>query len=438
MDRKTAVKIPFPEEHFMNSARDPSPHFGEDGAFWHRATHWMLTGSGTRSAEIEAQLLLRGLLNGTTLLMVTLSMSLVAIVAIGITGGAWAYAWLAAELMIGCARLSLQKAVEQDVAAGRSPETRGPMLASLVAGIVLGIAGYQCVASGDPVLILLSGICLGGLVGGTSVRSASTPRFTIVLMCLMALPYSFATLLSPIPNLYLIGLQMPLFLGGLFVVLRRDYKTLLSLYVAQRENRWLAHHDMLTGLPNRTMELKCFDDLLQPRVGGAVAVEPLFTVFCLDLDGFKDVNDQYGHAAGDTVLVVVADRLRRCIRDIDFLFRVGGDEFVILLPSISPDAAAAVADRIIERIAKPFDVGDDVTLRIGISVGSASATADGGTADELLRSADRAMYEAKRRGKGIYVPAVSGVVELGSAGPENSALPLPPAGFPLPLAGKSV
>jgi len=56
----------------------------------------------------------------------------------------------------------------------------------------------------------------------------------------------------------------------------------------------------------------------------------------------------------------------------------------------------------------------------------------------LLRSADRAMYEAKRRGKGIYVPAVSGVVELGSAGPENSALPLPPAGFPLPLAGKSV
>lgn len=428
----------------MNIFSDPAPPRGERTASLRGALNWLMAGRRTGSANVQAQLLQHGQLNITTLVMLMLSMSLIASTAIALTGQAWAWAWLLAEIVIGSVKLSMQRSIEKTTAAGVTPSMTGAIVAGLAGAVVLGIAGFECVAYGDPLLILLSGICLGGLVGGTSVRSAGTPRFTVVLMSLMTLPFSFATLFSPIPYLHLIGLLMPLLLIGLILVLQEDYKKLVGLYQAQHENRWLAHHDILTGLPNRTMELKCFDDLLRNRITKPVDGVPLFTVFCLDLDGFKDVNDSLGHEAGDTVLVIVADRLRRCVRDVDFQFRVGGDEFVILLPSIDPSAAAAIAQRIIDRIAKPLDVGNNNTLRIGVSIGSAYATAHGTTADELLRSADGAMYEAKRRGKGMYVtlPSVPKVMELPEVKPglamEVGVLLHPAIGFPLPLAGKSV
>jgi diguanylate cyclase (GGDEF)-like protein len=171
-------------------------------------------------------------------------------------------------------------------------------------------------------------------------------------------------------------------------------------------------------------------------------------VFCLDLDGFKDVNDEFGHAVGDAVLIAVAGRLRESVRDIDFLCRIGGDEFVMLLPAISPVEAATVARRIIERISEPFDL-DQVSLHVGISIGSATTPQDGTTADELLRSADRAMYQAKGHGKGAFVahgvptaelvelaPAADADVRMGGRLPEKLA-----AGtdhFPLPFHSKSV
>ena len=126
-------------------------------------------------------------------------------------------------------------------------------------------------------------------------------------------------------------------------------------------------------------------------------------MFCLDLDGFKEINDCFGHAAGDAVLVEVAHRLRNSVRSPDFISRIGGDEFVILLPVISPDDAKKTAERIIASVGQPFDLGLPVPLHIGISIGSACAPNDGETAIELLRSADRALYEAKRLGKGIFV-----------------------------------
>jgi diguanylate cyclase (GGDEF)-like protein len=126
-------------------------------------------------------------------------------------------------------------------------------------------------------------------------------------------------------------------------------------------------------------------------------------VFCLDLDGFKRVNDNLGHAAGDAILVAVARRLRDSVRPLDFVSRVGGDEFVILLPVISSDEAEKVAQRIIASISAPFDLGLPAPAHIGVSIGSACAPADGETADDLLRSADHALYEAKRRGKGNFV-----------------------------------
>jgi diguanylate cyclase (GGDEF)-like protein len=123
------------------------------------------------------------------------------------------------------------------------------------------------------------------------------------------------------------------------------------------------------------------------------------------VDGFKGVNDRLGHAAGDAVLVAVANRLRASVRDADFVCRIGGDEFVILLPNITHGEAAEVARRIIAQISEPFEFAP--TARVGVSIGIASAPRDGATADELLSAADRAMYDAKRRGKGGFVVHVS-------------------------------
>jgi diguanylate cyclase (GGDEF)-like protein len=133
-------------------------------------------------------------------------------------------------------------------------------------------------------------------------------------------------------------------------------------------------------------------------------------VFCLDLDGFKAVNDGLGHATGDAVLVEVSRRLRASVREVDFACRLGGDEFVILLPDISSDAAISIARRIIAAVSTPFEFAP--AAKIGVSIGIAAATRDGNTADELLSAADRAMYEAKRRGKGgfvIHAPDVEAV-----------------------------
>ncbi|WP_436529333.1 diguanylate cyclase domain-containing protein [Actinoplanes sp. HUAS TT8] len=145
----------------------------------------------------------------------------------------------------------------------------------------------------------------------------------------------------------------------------------------------LATRDSLTGLPNRAACLDHLSAALQPD-GPAV-------LFC-DLDGFKPVNDRLGHAAGDELLIAVADRLRGCVRENDLVSRFGGDEFVLICQG--PDAIEAVTTRIAAMTAEPFTAGGE-QVRIGVSVGAAEARPDD-TVDTVIRRADLAMYEAKK------------------------------------------
>jgi diguanylate cyclase (GGDEF)-like protein/PAS domain S-box-containing protein len=159
-----------------------------------------------------------------------------------------------------------------------------------------------------------------------------------------------------------------------------------------------AFHDSLTALPNRAL----FTDRLQhtlhrrDRHGQSVAV--LF----LDLDGFKEVNDSLGHAAGDLLLGQVAQRLQSCVRPADMVARLGGDEFAVLLEDRAEDLdAAAVADRLTTALREPFRVADQ-EIHVRGSVGIALADADLEAADQLLRNADLAMYRAKAAGEGGF------------------------------------
>ncbi len=365
-----------------------------------RCVDWLLAGLHPEPEEIRNELLHQRASKTKTLAVAIFASLLTATIAAGLTGALWAYAWVAAEVVLGIIRIYLMmKDVAKAKAAQRTGTTIAPIWAGLASSILISAGCYQCVGSGVLPLILMAGIGTASLVGGISSRNAGTPRYGALLICILTLPLAVALILSPIPYLFLVGLQAPLYTAGMIFLLLENHKVLLDLHRSEHSNRQMAHHDLLTGLPNRALNQKIFGDLLAGP--GLNAASPKLTVLCLDLDGFKAVNDEFGHATGDAVLVAVAERLRASVREVDFVCRLGGDEFVILLPDITDDEAISVARRVISRVSEPFEFAH--AARIGVSIGIAAAPRDGTTADELLSAADRAMYEAKRRGKDGFV-----------------------------------
>ena len=160
----------------------------------------------------------------------------------------------------------------------------------------------------------------------------------------------------------------------------------------------MAHHDALTGLPNRTL----FADRVAQAIARAHRREGKIAVLFLDLDRFKNVNDSLGHAIGDLLLTAVAERLTNCLREEDTAARLGGDEFIISLPDVADAGEAArVAGRILAELAKPFTIADH-QLHADGSIGIALYPADGDTAETLMRNADTAMYHAKESGRANY------------------------------------
>jgi diguanylate cyclase (GGDEF)-like protein len=162
----------------------------------------------------------------------------------------------------------------------------------------------------------------------------------------------------------------------------------------EEELRHQSLHDPLTGLANRTLLDDRITKGLQRRRGPGSTVALAF----VDLDDFKAVNDTHGHAVGDEVLRVVADRLRNCVRAADTVSRFAGDEFVVLLEAVDEPTALDLADRILAELRTPIAAGGQV-LTVTASAGLALADADTRDADDLLRAADAAMYRGKQRGR---------------------------------------
>jgi diguanylate cyclase (GGDEF)-like protein len=159
----------------------------------------------------------------------------------------------------------------------------------------------------------------------------------------------------------------------------------------------VAHHDALTGLPNRIL----FSEQLRQALKRVRRGERLAVLY-IDLDRLKRVNDTLGHPIGDRLLKGVADRLRGCIRDIDTVARLSGDEFAIIQSSIErPSDAAALAKRIRAAIREPIDLNGHQVV-VDTSIGISIAPNDGTELDELLKTADIALYEAKNTGRGTY------------------------------------
>lgn len=170
--------------------------------------------------------------------------------------------------------------------------------------------------------------------------------------------------------------------------------TALQRLRLQQRLRHMAQFDALTGLPNRTL----LADRVETAIAAARRAAHMLAVLYLDVDRFKAINDTLGHAAGDALLQVVAQRLRASVRDADTVARLGGDEFVVLIPELRKRGDAdAVADKIRAALAQPIDL-DGRILQVGASVGVALWPADGEDGRTLLSVADAAMYALKRRG----------------------------------------
>jgi diguanylate cyclase (GGDEF)-like protein/PAS domain S-box-containing protein len=160
----------------------------------------------------------------------------------------------------------------------------------------------------------------------------------------------------------------------------------------------LAHHDPLTGLPNRTRILQA----VAQAIDGAACARQKAAILFIDLDRFKVINDSLGHSLGDELLRMLAQRMEQCIRPGDMLARLGGDEFVVLLPHVADATRASeIAEAILDMVTSPFSL-EGRELNVTASVGIAIYPDDGEEVGELLRNADSAMYHAKSSGRGCY------------------------------------
>ena len=253
------------------------------------------------------------------------------------------------------------------------------------------------------------------LVG--SVRSRRAPRLRQTTM--LSIDGSWAVYVGGLPVVaglsaggegllvFLTGALVSLLLATFLLVLSRSRAQALALVAEQTgQLRHQALHDALTDLPNRTLALDRADQMLARARRTQVPIAALY----VDIDGFKHVNDTFGHAAGDAFLQLVAGRLRSVVRESDTAARLAGDEFVVLVEGAPLDAGPQhIAERLLEVLREPYDLNGSVgrQLSVSASIGVAYGLRD--TAEQLLADADIALYSAKSAGKNRYVLFHSGM-----------------------------
>ncbi len=184
------------------------------------------------------------------------------------------------------------------------------------------------------------------------------------------------------------------------------WRTTTGLADSESAAKRQAGHDLLSGLPNRLL----FSDILDAELERVEREGGYLGLFYLDLDRFKEINDSFGHDAGDRVLVAVANRMRETLRATDTVARFGGDEFAILQPNVkSQSDCEHLARRVLMALREPFDIGDD-QVRIGASIGLTLGPRDARDRDALMHCADLALYRAKAAGRNRYMAFVEDMV----------------------------
>jgi diguanylate cyclase (GGDEF)-like protein len=304
-------------------------------------------------------------------------------------------AWFVCDLAICLARLIALIAARRAALHGRDTPTDMYLLLSVAWSGCVGYGAFLSLTCGDWVVATLACLTGAAMVGGICFRNFGAPRLAAAMIMASLGPCLGGALLSGEPLLYAVAIQAPVYLFAMTAAAFKLNKMLVATMRSERENDHRARHDLLTGLTNRTGLIDAVETKLKARTGKDGALALLF----LDLDGFKSVNDTFGHAAGDQLLKIIAERLSRQLRAGDVAARVGGDEFVVVAEGTTPDHAIALAEQLIAAVTRSYTIGDSMTAAIGVSVGIAMAPEHGNCVEDLMAVADAALYEAKSNGK---------------------------------------
>lgn len=304
--------------------------------------------------------------------------------------------WLSAEALICCWRLAVLMRARRLAALGRPTPTDIYIVLALVWSASVGFGAYISLTMGSWPAALLACISATAMIGGMCFRNFAAPRLTVAMIVLSLMPLAAGALVTGEWVLLAVAIQVPMYLLGMGSASYRLKDMLVSTMRAERDNRHLARHDSLTGLTNRAGLTQALESRLSERSGQQ---HPRLALLYLDLDGFKQVNDRFGHAAGDTVLQAVADRINAVARIGDVTARIGGDEFVMIAEEADTTAARAIGERLIAKIATTYPLPGSGGATIGVSIGIACAPDHGTTVAELLARADAALYLAKAKGK---------------------------------------
>lgn len=315
-----------------------------------------------------------------------------------VSGWTWISAFVAAYCSLWAIRWPLvQNSARTSNRRGTHSDVR---LVSMNIGLIFLVACEIFVLTQVPVeqgSILALCLCLGF----SAYVVAFFPAFPILAtlkIALLNIAMTVGVIMGPSDLVRPVALLLP---GGALIywlMIQRTHLILMGAIRNQQANRHLALHDPLTKLPNRTAMREALDRHLS-RMGRDGTVTSL-AILCLDLDGFKQVNDRYGHSAGDWVLVHVSEILRRPLLRDEIVCRIGGDEYVVLLPNADEARVRAFSQFVIDAVAQPFDIGRSVPAQIGISIGAFIARDGSRRAEEMIEAADLALYTSKKNGRG--------------------------------------
>lgn len=357
---------------------------------------WFLGNSKSIAPEVQREMLTTIHESIPVAILAAALTTAIAMIAWLLTKQGWSLAWLGAEGVILTCRLQL---LRQQHSLGDKIEHSSFLWLNRITSIwfaTLGLGVLGCLVSAEPLLIVLANSLLFGISGALASRLAAAPRLALLLKVLLVTP-SFAALWVS-PSLWLSGLLISAVLYCLIIQLLtvQNHRLLHDKIVADHTNSALLGRDPLTGLGNRR-ELRS----TLHRLGTGSKPTSLCVMY-LDLDGFKAVNDNFGHPAGDHLLIEVSHRLTRLVRDTDLVCRLGGDEFVIILHGANHADAEQKAKLIITELSQPIPLSPEADAKIGVSIGLALSPEHSQNPEELVSLADRALYLAKADGKGIY------------------------------------
>lgn len=380
-----------------------------------RIFDWLSEPSRPEDRDLAAPLAISLLDRRSTLIISGLSTAVASATAWVLTGALWTIVWFLGDMLLSLVRVLAMEHARRNPSVERLAYVPILMSAGLAWSVFTGIIGAMCMSDANPVVAVLGAVVTAGYAGGISSRNAATPRYAMLIIVLTLLPLSVGAAISTIPGMTIAGILIPIWALGTIGIMKHNHHILVRMMRAEAAMRQLALTDVLTGLPNRAFIDMKLDELCDRLM---VQDDAKFSLLLVDLDGFKTVNDTHGHRSGDQLLQQVAGRISKVGASRDFICRLGGDEFLVIVPGKDPQIARPVARRIIESLSNQFEIDGGLRFQIGASVGSAFAPRDGTSPSQLLAAADDALYAAKEAGKGIHVEAVG---EAGSTLRRRSA-----------------